>query len=802
MLHKYIVFIFLFLPMFSFAQQDCPCSHDCKCIVSGKVFDIETGDPLPFANIKILNTSKGVTTDASGQFIIPNICACEMKIEVSFTGYKPKNIVLHTDHAENLKVLLAQDAQLLESVIILGKSESSEFESQNIQSINSDKIEAQSGSSLGEALAGALSGVSMIQTGGNITKPVIQGLNANRILILNNGIRYEGQQWGAEHAPAIDPLIADKIEVIKGAASVKYGSGALGGVILVLPSELPIDQQLSGKINLSGQTNGGLFTASGLVENALEKGWAWRLQSTYKKGGDIKTPNYNLTNTGVTEYNFSGTLGKKYEHADYELFVSHFNTELGILKTVGLINSMEDFIKAVNSDIPPGTEDFSYNISPPKQTSNHSLVKFKANWDAGENDVKFQYGFQLNNRQEFDIRRGNLVNIPSMDLQLSTHNVDLEYEINSFDRHQLSVGANVIYQENKNVAGTQTLPFIPNYNSLSSGIFAIDKYALQKVTFEIGGRMDLQYFDVAGRDFKNDPFRANYNFISFSGIAGLRYTPNQQNIVTINLASGWRPPHVSELYSFGTHQSAAAIEYGILLDENNEIIDFESSGVKSEGSLKMVTTYEFHGEKLHFDASGYYQAIQNFFYLKSNGVTNTTRGTMPTFRYQQTNALFTGIDLDMHYSFSKHISMTMLYSYLYAKDLTNDDFFLYIPSNRLNAGINWHIESIPALSHVDVFVNGKYTFKQNHAPKPVDINDPNFSFPENEKNYDFIPAPSGYFLLETGISLYKNWEKNTLEFKLSGQNILNTTYKNNTNRLKYFAYDKGQNFKMGIIYHF
>ncbi len=785
----------------SLAQQDCPCSHQCSCIVSGSVVDIETGEPLSFANIKILASNTGVSADEKGFFQLTKICECDLQIEISYTGYKAKTIAVHSDHAEFLKVFLAQDAKLLESVIVLGKNKSAAFESQNIQNINADKIEATAGSSLGESLMG-ISGVNMLQTGGNIAKPVIQGLNSNRILILNNGIRYEGQQWGAEHAPAIDPLIADRMEVIKGSASVKYGSGALGGVILVLPAPLPSEKEISGKVILAGQSNGGVLTSSAMVESAMEKNWAWRVQGTFKKGGDLNTPEYHLTNTGMEEYNFSTAIGKKYDHSDHELFVSYFNTELGILKTVGLINSLEDFVNAVNSELPPGTEDFSYQINAPKQTSNHSLIKLKSNWDLGENNLKLQYGFQLNNRREFDIRRGNLVNIPSMDLQLSTHNLDLDFEINTFGRHQLNIGSNVIYQQNKNIPGTQTIPFIPNYNSVSGGLFAIDRYKLNKFTLEFGGRMDYQAFDVAGRDYKNEIFLSNYNFLNFSGLAGFRFTPDQRNIFIVNISTGWRPPHVAELYSYGTHQSAAAIEYGFLLDDNNEIIDASNVGLKSEGSIKFVGTYEFHGDKFHFDASAYYQSINNFFYLKSSGVTNSVRGTMPTFRYRQTRALFTGLDMDFQYDMTRYLSLNMLYSYLYARDLSNEDYFLYIPANRLNAGITWHMENVEKLDHIDVFVKGNYTFEQKYSPITIDINAPDLSFPENGGNYDFITTPPSYFLLEAGVSLHKVWEKNSLELKLSGENLLNTTYKNNTNRLKYYTYDKGQNLKMGIIYHF
>ncbi len=763
--------------------------------------DRETNEPLPFANVKVHNKTNGTSANENGEFQLKNICLCEIELEITYTGYKSKTISVHTDHPDFLNVYLAPNSVLLESVIILGENENIAFKSQNVQSLSGEKIEAKAGSSLGEMLA-SISGMNMIQTGSNISKPVIQGLNSNRILILNNGVRYEGQQWGAEHAPAIDPLLAQKLEVIKGAASIKYGPGALGGVVLVLPPELRDSQKLHGKVNVSGQSNGGIITASGLLESGFNNGWNWRLQGTFKQGGDLKTPDYNLTNTGLKEYNFSGAVGKKTENSEYELFFSHFNTEIGILKAVGLSENVGDLIEAINADIPEGTEDFSYQINSPKQKVDHSLLKFKSKWFLNDHVLDLQYGYQHNKRQEFDIRRGSLVNIPSMDLTLNTHILDVDLNIKPINFHDITIGLNTLYQQNKNVPGTQTLPFIPNYNSIMTGLYALDQMTVDKLTFEAGARVDFQYFDVAGRDGRNEVFRSRLDFVSFSAIGGLKYKMDQKNFIQMNLSTGWRPPHVSELYSFGTHQSAGAIEYGLLLDENNEIIPVENFDLKSEKSLKWVTTYEHHGNKMHFDLSGYYQILNNFFYLKSSGITNTSRGPFPTFRYRQTRALFTGVDADLQYDFSDRLTMDFLYSFLYSKDLTNDDYFLYIPANRLNLGLTYHLEEILSLDHMDFLINGNYFFQQKNAPESIDLSDPNLSIPESEKNYDFISAPDGYFLLEAGVSFHKRWENHFIEVRLTGENILNKTYKNYTNRLKYYANDKGQNFKIGAIYHF
>jgi iron complex outermembrane receptor protein len=185
--------------------------------------------------------------------------------------------------------------------------------------------------SLGESLQ-RITGVSVLQTGNNIYKPVIQGLHSSRVLILNNGIRQEGQQWGSEHAPEIDPYVANRLTVIKGASSVRYGGDAIGGVVLVEPRLLQYNPELNGELNLAAFSNNRQGVLSAMFEGGLDKSGlnAWRLQGTVKRGGNAKTPAYWLQNSGVEEFNMSAAAGWKKKEKGLELFYSLFNTRLGI----------------------------------------------------------------------------------------------------------------------------------------------------------------------------------------------------------------------------------------------------------------------------------------------------------------------------------------------------------------------------------------------------------------------------------------------------------------------------------------
>src|SRR5690606_35068735 len=170
--------------------------------------------------------------------------------------------------------------------------------------------------------------------GNSIVKPVINGLHSNRILILNNGVRQEGQQWGIEHAPEIDPFTADHWEVVKGAQGVRYGADALGGVIRVSASDIDLDNKWTGGSDVMGQSNGHGGMINARFEGAVKAlpGLGWRMQTSGKKLGNYKTADYFLGNTGVNEFNYAGTLQYKKDRNQLELYFSHFGTQLGIFR--------------------------------------------------------------------------------------------------------------------------------------------------------------------------------------------------------------------------------------------------------------------------------------------------------------------------------------------------------------------------------------------------------------------------------------------------------------------------------------
>lgn len=789
----------LFYLLFSLIPLRLWAQTTCKEWVKGHVWD-EADAPLSNAFVSV----DGVATvsQPDGTFSIEVPCAKVHQVTVQFLGYRAFNERFATDRP--LDIHLQPDEQELNEVVIETVAEKTET-AQNFSVLSEKMLEANAGKTLGETLK-ELPGVNAIQAGPGIFKPVIHGVHSQRVLILNHGIRQEGQQWGAEHAPEIDPFIASNIVVVKDASAIKYGTDALGGVIIVNPPNLPRINKLGGAIQTIAQSNGRMGTVSGMLEGGLKDlvGFGWRVQGTAKRAGDFHTPTYQLTNSGLSETDFSVATGYQTDNVKLEAFFSHFQTELGILRGAA-VGNINDLLAATEREPPQGTLPFSYSIGEPRQEVRHNLLKLSAELKSGSAFWRMNYGMQHNARQEFDQRIGGLSKRPVIDLALTTHTLDVEREsISQRNTLHATVGASVMAQSNSNIPGTQRIPFIPNYDNVSGGIYGIVKKEWMKLMLNAGLRYDYRSYSVAGFDFKNELYTSNLLFQNMSATLGGIYTFQSGKSLSSSISSAWRPPHAAELYSLGTHQSAAAIEYGLLLNEQtNEVIDIKKSNFKNEQALKWVSTYRVKRGKLLWEATGYVNYIFNYIYLRPTGVTQTVRGVYPYFRYTQTDASFIGADLMMEWRPSPHLMVAPKVSLLQATDAKNNDFLVFIPANRYEATLRW--EALERLKLKGFYTEARilFTDRQHRAPRLLTVRQINEAnevgadlFANDKRNFDFMDAPAAYWLVNVSTGFNIRSQKVKYDFRFSADNLFNTEYRNYTNRLRYFANELGSNFSL------
>ncbi len=797
--------IFILFWVFLFSATALNAQLPCSQTLSGRVLS-ETGAPLANAEVLIQAPNRGQATDADGNFQFINMCPGEVLLEVRFVGYETfyVTVVVPMKKAD-LVIRLNPQPKQLQEVVIEEKLEKVEKTS-TYSLMDASDLDRAMGKTLGESLK-ALPGVTTIQSGPGIFKPVIHGVHSQRILILNHGLRQEGQQWGAEHAPEIDPFIASNIVVIKDAAAIKYGTDALGGVIVVNPAPLPESPGLGGSLNTIVQSNGRSGTISGMLEGGLKKlpGWGWRIQATGKRAGDYHAADYSLTNTGVKELDFSTAIGYHSDKLGAELFFSHFQTEIGILRGASISN-LNDLMQAMEQEPPIGTKDFSYDISEPRQQVAHNLLKLNSHWSRPKGEWRFQYGYQSNFRKEFDIRRGSLSSRPAIDLELQTQTVEVEWETGADARAQFCFGANSMYQDNRNIPGTQRIPFIPNYVSLSAGPFAVGKFLLGDWTLDVGTRYDVRSYTVKGFDFKNTLYTADLLFHGLSASAGLSRKVGERQSIKFHLGSAWRPPHVAELYSLGTHQSAAAIEYGLLLnDSTNAVMDIKDVPFKLERSFKAVATYDYRSEKFELEATVYANTIYNYIYLQPRGVTTNVRGTFPYFRYRQTDALFVGLDVEGTWTLNQRWAVLPKVSLLRASDIRNDDYFIFIPSNRFEIALRY------SGSKNNFYVEPKVNFValQNRPPRVITVREFNDAIQGGQdplggstKNFDFMAPPPAYALIGIALGYSIPAGKGRFDLRAAVDNLFNASYREYTNRLRYYADDLGTNVSVSAKYTF
>ena len=783
-------------------------AQECGLTFHGRITDNQ-GEPLPGATIALGEPDKAGISDELGNFRIEKLCPKNYKLQVKYVGFLDFNEEVFINSNIERTIALQPEVAQLDEVVIRAHQAHTEH-AHNSVVMNAKDLATTAGKSLGETLK-EIPGVNTIQAGPGIFKPVIHGVHSQRILILNYGIRQEGQQWGAEHAPEIDPFIASNIVVIKDATAIKYGTDALGGVIVVNPPELSTSAGLGGQLNLVGQSNGRSGTFSGYLEGGVKNqdGWGWRVQGTTKQSGDYHAPDYSLTNTGVKEFNFSAAAGLHKEDYGFEVFASRFQTDLGILKGTA-IGNIEDLLIAMNSEKPLNTVSFGYDIQQPSQAVSHDLVKMNAHKKSIGGEWRLQYGYQQNNRKEFDVRRTSLSAIPALNLDLSTHTLEVEWEREKLDKQTLCIGITGLIQTNSNIPGTQRIPFIPNFANYSGGAFGVIQRSIGKWKWDAGLRFDYREYFVRGFDYKNSYFNDQLSFANVSGSLGTIIKINNKNTFHWNVSSAWRPPHVSELYSLGTHQSAAAIEYGLLLNPStNEVMSIDDVSFKNEQAFKAIATCQHASSRFKFEIGGYENYIRNYMYLKPEGITQNIRGSYPYFRYTQTDVLFLGFDESVSWILFPGFSLSHTGSFIRAINLGRTGNLPFIPPNRLDVSLRW--EKPSALRKHNFYVEAKtrYVANQKKAPRvitPRQLLDASNAGVDllalDNSNFDFAPAPGCYWLinLATGYSIKAS--RTRYDFRLATENLFNTSYREYTNRFRYYADDRGRNIIFSVQINF
>jgi iron complex outermembrane receptor protein len=745
-----------------------------KVTFTGIVTDAKTGTRLSGASIFIHDIKVGTISINDGTFATSNFPSGTYLVEVSFVGYATiiETITFNKSIEKNFAMVTSVADH--EAVTVTGVASASKLKqsAQSISIVKKIDLAQTTSTNIIDALSKRVPGLNNVSTGPAISKPVIRGLGSNRIVVMNDGVRQEGQQWGDEHGIEIDENSVQKAEVIKGPASLMYGSDAMAGVVNIL-TNTPIEQKtIKGNIGYQFLDNNGLNAVSGNIAAHLKNGFNWNLYGTYKSAKDYQNKyDGRVFNSRYNERNFGGYFGINKSWGYSHLLISNFNQQ------VGLVEGERDFATgrflifsgtaqervATNDELESRTLNTTY------QKVQHFKIASDNNFVFGKGRVTANIAFQENKRLEF----GDAFQYatPSLNFNLQTITYNFQYHAHEKNGWKTSVGINGMSQQNKN--GAEEV-LIPEYNQFDIGAFVYTKKTFEKYTLSGGLRADTRNIIgkelIEGADYKFKAF--NKNFSNLIGSIGIAYDLSKEITLKLNAARGYRAPSVAELATNGEHEGTNRYEYG----DNN---------LTSETSLQFDAGIEINTEHFTAGFNAFSNNINNYIYYSKleavgggDSIVTGTNGPATAFKFSQGNAQLNGFEvkLDLHPHPLDWLHFENNFSFVagnFNQQIETTNRLPFMPAPRWQSELRADIKKI------------KTHFKNAYAKLEMD-----YVLPQNKifDAYDTETPTDGYSIFNFGIGsdVYTKSRK-IMSVYFALNNITDAAYQNHLSRLKYTA---------------
>jgi iron complex outermembrane receptor protein len=750
--------------------------HGQKCSgkLRGHVHSSLNHETLERATVMISETGRVIITDAKGDFVFDSLCAGKYTLLVSHVNYDTLIRPVAFASNQHIDLDLIPSKNTLSEVIV--NSQKGSANTGITKNLSGKELEETRGLSLAAALS-RLNGVRMLQTGTTVAKPVIHGLHGNRILTINNGVRQEGQQWGNEHAPEIDPFIANRLTVIKGVDELRYGSDAIGGVILVEPRALRTMPGYNAEFNTLFFTNNRQFVASAIFEQQLKQlsSFTYRLQGTYKKGANVATPHYRLNNTALEEKNMSFTAGWRREHFHSELYYSLFNTQAGIFSGAH-IGSLSDLQHAIASSRPDPvfTGQNTYRIKRPNQDVTHHLLKWKTGFDVNNSKFNVLLAGQYNHRKEYDVVRNAAAKGAQINLSVFTFSEEINWEHPK--KHNLSGVVGVVALQQDNSYSGRYL--IPNYRAYSYGAYAIEKWTKGKWDAQAGIRFDNKAITTNRLQAASGTFTSyQFDFSTLASSVNLGYKIHPQWHTNASVSLATRAPHVNELLTNGVHHGTGTYEVGDI-------------HLKPEKSFNIAwnNSYTSQNRKWTANVTLYRNRIQRFIYQqpKPDEPVLTIRGAFPKIQYQATDALLQGMDLSLSLQPHARFMYNVSYALLRARNKGINDWLIGMPADRITNELTFTFDDGKTFSNTYISLEAQNTLEQTRVPD------------DRNGKQDYKVPPAGYMLLNAHASTSFKVGRLPVTVAINATNLFNTTYRDYLNAFRYFTDEMGRNISLRL----
>ena len=757
-------------------------AHGQSNSLTGKVTDARQS-PLAGVMLSLAPGGLHAVTDSTGQFAFAPLSNGDYVITAHFPGYRDQSLPVKIKGKPVVTIIvLRQLVMELEQVVVrdnqvqIRKAE----ESLNVEVVKMDFIHRHLGGSLMKTLE-RLPGIKTIGIGSGQSKPLIRGLGFNRVVVVENGIKHEGQQWGADHGLELDQFAAGEVELIKGAASFVYGSDAIGGAIDVKPAPVPAEKSIGGSIDLVGKTNNHLYGGSANLYDRSKR-WFANARVTWQDYADYRVPadtvyvysyavglhkNF-LRNTAGREsgLHFSGGyLGDRFQSVFY---VSNVFSKSGFFANA---HGLEP--RRVNTSL---HDHASRDILQPSQEVNHFKLINRSALEAGHHLLELDLGYQRNFRQEFNqyVNHGYMppvypdtLNIPSsLEREFDKH----VYSINLRDKielgkHTLTAGLNSEYQDNK-ISGWSFL--VPGFRQFTAGAFLYDKYMLNDrlllhgaIRFDHGQLKTFRYTDwfpstvtVEGNNVSQQLTRAEAlqrNFQSWVWSVGMNYNRDRFT-AKLNLGKSFRMPIAKELSANGVNYHYFSYEKG-------------DPTLSPEQAYQVDLSLGWEAGKWSVLVSPFYNYFPNYIYLDPTALHDHNYGAgNQVFQYAQSRVFRYGGELQARYRFAENLAMEFTGEYLYAEQLSGNKKGYTLPFSPPPSGLinlTWSPQWTGSFRKTYLSLDYRITAAQNNIVPPE----------KKTPGYSVFNFQAG-----SRISLAKQ----VLQLSLQVQNLFNTKYMNHT----------------------
>ncbi len=732
---KYIIHIIILLVTSgTFAQKT----------IHGSITNSHTQEPISDVSIRIEGSEKGTFSDFNGNYILENITQSTVTLLISSVGYKEKQVVVIIENTtKEVNITLEEDVFEIDEIILA--TPFNKLQSENVVKVSHKSLASMERKGIQNIMDGVsqISGVTQMSTGAGISKPVIRGLTGSRVLVYNQEVRLENFQFGDLHGIGINEAGIGSVEVIKGPASLLYGSDALGGVLYLVPEKYAPEGKTKYNFKSKYTSNTIGFNNTLGVKSSIDK-FQFLVRAAINTNADYAVSGGDrVTNSRYNDKDVKIGLGYKTDLFTTDIRYNVNLAENGIPHNIGL-------------------QETTYEITGKHQALENHVLSVKTDIALKNSKIKTNIGHTWHNRKLL------IEAITKIGMQLNTLNYDAKWYLPKWDKLESIIGVQGMLQRNENFGENFLLPDASSHNI---GVFTTLDYQYKNNILQGGVRYDIR--NILTKDIHelgNPNYRPGFdkNLESFTSSIGLKTTLFKNADLRLNLASGFRAPNLSELASKGIH--AGRIEIG-------------NAALENEQNLQADFALEYSNTHIEFFTNAFVNNIKNYIYLTPNGM---TQGDYSIYQYEQNNAQLYGGEIGIHLHPHPWDWLHLDSSFETVTGQLEDKSYLpLIPANQwknqLRITNNCKLKQLKKY-YLNIVIN--------HTFEATNIN-------------NFETKQDAYTLLNSSIGSEFVFDKINVNFNISAHNILDKRYISHMSVLRENEVpNMGRNIIVGMNFHF